>query len=197
MYQEQAAIFEELKQLDQVLETTMAPEYAKDNNIHLNTGLLGSLCKTHFILIDDKYNLSKKNSDGIIFEQVATEILSLATTDHPTLVTNIQTVLDTIRTSGDSIEPETGLYVQDLLIRTWALIKHQLMMSYADAKEVIIDNLNHNIQAGGGCLAGISARLTHPYCCFVRHIFDLKQNLSHELEESADNVSYPSNRPRI
>lgn len=56
------------------------------------------------------------------------------------------------------------LNIADLLVRTWDLTTKA---RYNNARDAVIDNLNHNILAGGGCLAGIAARLAQPYLALL------------------------------
>ena len=177
---------QEFQQASDVLDSTMEPEYAKETNIHSSTGLLGLLCKKHFIILDEQYNLSKLiiTANAMNFEIVVKEILELAQQKYVDKVANIQGVLATIRASA-GIEPETGLSVKDLLMSTWALTKHREMpYSKANVQKLVIDNLSNNIEAGGKCLAGISARLTQPYCVFVRDILKraIKEPTIEEIE---------------
>lgn len=78
-------------------------------------------------------------------------------------------VLRSVRAQGASIERETRLNIPQLLISTWSLAKTS---HYTNAKDVVIDNLRHNIETDGGCSAGISARLVQPYLHFLKSNVD-------------------------
>jgi hypothetical protein len=78
---------------------------------------------------------------------------------------HVQTVLNSVRTLGKVADRETGLIASEILVKTWNLAKSST--TYANAKDVVLFVLKHNIATGGGCIPGISARLTLPYSHFV------------------------------
>lgn len=129
----------------------LAPIFALDADIHQHSRRIGSDC-LRALRLDQQHNLSINSRD---FATVATEILNYSG-NNP----NVNTVLNSIRANQGTNEPETGLNIADLLVRTWDLTNKS---GYHNGRDVVIDNLNHNILAGGGCLAGIAARLAQPY----------------------------------
>lgn len=126
------------------------PIFRLDVNIHLHSRQIGANC-LEALRLDQQHQLS---SNARNFETVATEILA-----HSKNNPNVATVLNSIRANRNAIENETGLNIADLLVRTWDLTTKA---RYNNARDAVIDNLNHNILAGGGCLAGIAARLAQP-----------------------------------
>ena len=184
----------ELQQAIAALDGQMQQEYDKATDIHGSTGLLGRLCNEHFVFLDNKCSITQPiiDSQNINFETVAREIEELTQQKHRDKLANIQRVLESIRTSS-GIEPETGLCIKNLLVSTWALIKHPLMYC-SNVKDLVIDNLNHNIETGGGCLAGISARLTQPYSSFIKLILE-EANKNYTLKTARQNSRQGSRTP--
>jgi len=133
----------------------LEPIYQSESNVHAHAAQLGAACK-QVSAIDEKYTLSQK----LDFNQARQEIL-----DHCKNEGSVAYALNTIAASN--IEPETGLNVKELLVKSWFLAK-QSMFKGRNAENLIIDNLKHNTLAGGGCCAGISARLTQPYLFLVK-----------------------------
>ena len=136
--------------------------YARDDSVHMHAKYLGEQCK-FFLTIDSKYGFSKILDPA----EVIAQIQSMSKNDREVI-----TILTTIKANGSIIEPETGLNVMELLVRTWSLANHHLASDSFPL--LVIENLQHNIKAGGGCLAGISARLTQPYCNFIRWVLEQK-----------------------
>lgn len=173
---------EKLKQIDDVC--------ALEDDIHLedptirkkHTSFLGEQYQ-FFRSLDAKYSLSKV----LDFATVAREILIASGNDK-----RVEIVLGTIRDSRGTPEAETGLNVQELLVRTWFLA--QTPLSPSNARELVVLNLVHNKDTGGGCLAGISARLVQPFSHFVDWILnrmrerDLALELMRERELAAERL---------
>lgn len=142
----------------------IGPIFASDANIHNHTGLLGARCKEIFQPLDEIYSLSNLNKTLV---QVKDEILA----DTPAAQrANVERALNTIQANNNKIEGETGLNVSELLIRTWALAEH--WGAPDNSKGLIIHNLHHNAEAGGGCFAGISGRLVQPYTSMIKFILE-------------------------
>lgn len=151
-------------------------------DIHTHTRAIGQHFNTCFFPIDKKHQLSQVEN----FETVAAEILREAENDP-----RVARVLNSVRANGARLDGETQINIMDLLVRTWNLAKNPL--NYANAREVVLDALKHNIDTGGGCLPGISARLVAPYANFVNYLLNpqpVAQNrgdaaLEQALQESA------------
>ncbi|MGI9214379.1 MAG: hypothetical protein ACR2HS_01565 [Gammaproteobacteria bacterium] len=137
----------------------MQQKYNLEDDIHNHSRFLGEQSKT-FLALDDKYQISNISQS---FVEVYNQINQYAND------VQVLEVLNTIKNSAE-IEPETQLNVKNLLVRTWSLATH--MFSPNNMKDLIIYNLKHNKLAKGGCLAGISTRLTQPYCVVVRSILE-------------------------
>lgn len=165
----------DIKKLTQILKT-FGEIYAKADDVHKHSKFLGETCRTIIRPLDIKYNLSNIEKNLLL---VIDEIKSCTPSDKLPAVTK---VLETVLKSGGNIEPETGFNVQELLIRTWFLANS--MAAPDNSRELVIDNLFHNIAANGGCLAGISARLIQPYSNFVKWTLDGEQNLDFELQQA-------------
>lgn len=136
--------------------------FISEDNIHKHTALLGATCRAQVMPLAHKYALDTQTSslaDTIEEVRNHTDIA-----DRPA----VNRVLNAIQDKAGQIEPETGLSLSDFFIKTWALTKHPQAPQYSTF--LVIDCLRHNIQAGGGCLAGIAGRLTHPYSYMVSQI---------------------------
>lgn len=140
--------------------SALAAIFARSDNIHAHTANIGKTCRDLFLPMDDKYNLHVRTSASL--EVTRAEILDYSGND-----VKVKAILDRILASS-GVEAETGLNIQDILIRVWSITKHNALA--IDHKGLIIDALRHNIEAGGGCLAGISARLVAPYSLLINQI---------------------------
>jgi hypothetical protein len=134
--------------------------FSSTDNIHTHTPFIGATCRSSLIPIDDKYGLSREALSS--FEETVNEIKEFCSSDA-----RVVDILGRISGSED-IEPETGLNMKDILIRSWAIAKNVTLVY--ENKGLIIDALKHNIDAGGGCLAGISGRLVAPYSLLVNQV---------------------------
>lgn len=148
----------DLKSASDTLEE-IAKIFALEVDIHKHTRQIGQHFHNCFNRIDQKYRLSNFRD----FDTVYNEILGYANNDIA-----VKRVLDSIKRSAGAIEAETRINVRDLLVRTWDLANTSRI--YSNIKDVIIENLKHNIQTQGGCLAGISARLVQPYSYLIHAI---------------------------
>jgi hypothetical protein len=153
-----------------------------NGNVHGYTRALGVVCREVCLRLDDKYKISDPaNKD---FENTCQQILALAGAmgESQAIVDIITRVLNTIRSSNNTIEPETGLNVRDLLVRAWSVANNLLVAP--EEKNVIIINITDNILTNGGCLAGISGRLAHIYCSNIRTILEKGKQENSEEERS-------------
>lgn len=158
----------------------MSKSYILEDDIHMHSSFLGEKCKA-FLALDNKYEMSGNNAD-IDFQNIYELIISFSQNDRIVIE-----ILRFIKNFGATIEPETGLNIEDLLIRSWRLSDH--CFASANMKELIIDNLLHNKATGGGCLAGIAARLTQPYCCGIGFILKtIKDQKQEETETENDTL---------
>jgi hypothetical protein len=126
-------------------------------NVHLHTRKLGKACKDIFFKLDNQFQLSK---NSLTLAQVEAEILKFSN-NHPV----VKRVLASIKLPRAKLDGETGLNIPDLLIKTWHLASDAY--GYDGARDLVIDNLKHNVATGGGCLPGIAARLVHPYSVLI------------------------------
>lgn len=131
--------------------------FKQATNVHLHTKKLGQACTRVFLKLDNQYQLSK---GGQTLAMVEADILKFSGNNA-----NVKKVLASIKHPKARKDLETGLNVQDLLIRTWTLACQA--NNDANARELVIDNLIQNIATKGGCLPGIAARLVQPYSHFV------------------------------
>jgi hypothetical protein len=141
----------------------MSKSYVLEDNIHMHSSFLGEKCK-EFLALDNKYGMSGNNTE--INAQNIYELIITFSKNDPVIIE----ILQSIKNFGTNIEQETGLNIEELLIRSWRLSDH--CFASANMKELIVDNLKHNKATGGGCLAGIAARLTQPYCCGIGFILE-------------------------
>ena len=149
----------------------MQQRYNLEDDIHNHSKFLGNLSKT-FLTLDDKYQISNISES---FDEVYNQINQYAND------VDVLEVLNTIK-SFNGIEPETQLNLKELLVRTWSLKTHGF--SPNNSKDMIIFNLKDNKLSGGGCLAGISARLIQPYCLAIRSILESAK----EYKANSDNM---------
>lgn len=133
--------------------------FQKDEDIHKYSkpGQTLRKCYDFFAALDTANNLSNTQIDNIT--KIADEILAHANERK----TEIKIILNSIKSQGNKLDPETGLCAQKILIKTWQLAK-KLGSSQMHA---VCDNLAHNMVAKGGCIPGIITRLIQPYTAFV------------------------------
>ncbi len=129
-------------------------------DIHTHTGELGVLCKP-FLAMDERYGLSFRDDIQSAFNRVRSEIEQRLAHESPADQATVRGVLGSIAARGPSVlEPETQLNSMSLLVKSWGLADK---LGQDNLRQLIVDNLKHNIQAQGGCDAGIAARLVQPY----------------------------------
>lgn len=136
---------------------TLSDLFAQEVDIHTHTRQIGPHYQ-YFNAIDQKYNLSSNTQK---LEEVIKQILARCPAKYKQ---NITTVLNTIRATTRP-DNETQANLQELLIRTWSLVN--MPNNYSNSFDIFIQNLDHNIATGGGCVPGIAARLIQPYTHFV------------------------------
>ena len=138
--------------------------FAEAVDIHQRTRIIGDYYKS-FTMIDAQYKLSNTTQS---LESVIQQILSRC---PDALKKNITTVLNTIRNTP-GVDNETQANLQTLLIKTWSLVN--MPKNHSNAFDLLIQNLDHNIATGGGCVPGIAARLIQPYTHFVLKMLENK-----------------------
>jgi len=126
-------------------------------DIHLHSRVLGVLCREKFVPVDDRYQLSFFGDIQSEFNRIRPAIEAVALAEDRA---DLQKILNAIAAKPGLIEPETGLNMMSLLVKSWGLVEKS---GIEENKGFIIHNLKHNIEAGGGCDAGIAARLVQPY----------------------------------
>jgi hypothetical protein len=141
----------------------LEPCFAQAGNVHSYTGKIGA---QHRLVQGHQDSLLLRPNDSLTLDVVLQDIVSFANSKSNIFnIKQLTQVLNTIKKQGASIEPETQANIPTLLRRTWHLAK---MAPYSNSRECVIENLIHNISAGGGCPAGISARLIQPYLSFFK-----------------------------
>ncbi len=137
------------RQVEETLKE-LYPYFIAIEDIHRHTRDIGM--RTGIILAQDQIS---KISDH---QAVKASILHEAELKQvePMTLQHIKRVLETIT---NSIEGETQLNVADLLTRVWGLAVEE----GDHGIDAVLINLELNILDGGGCLAGISARLCQVY----------------------------------
>ena len=153
----------------------MKPLYLS-GNIHDHTNALGIIYKT-ISPIDDKNIFSKQETIDAVIEDIAKESRNMPYIE--TEKNNIIRVLNTVKNAGATIEPETGLNVANLLIKTWSLVKNS-----PTSKGYVLFCLKDNIEQGGGCLAGISGRLIQPYAAEIKACLENKRSADIKFSQS-------------
>ncbi len=146
----------EIAQLEPVIQK-IAFMAAQEVDIHLHSRALGAFCRENFIPMDTQYQLSFFGDIQAEFNRIRPAIEAIALAVDKVAV---QTVLNTIAAKPGVIEPETGMNMMSLLVKSWALVEKS---GLEENKGFIIHNLQHNLEAKGGCDAGIAARLVQPY----------------------------------
>ena len=126
-------------------------------DIHLHSRALGFLCREKFVPVDDRYQLSFFGDIQSEFNRIRPAIEAMPLAEDRA---DVQKILNAIAEKPGVIEPETGLNMMSLLVKSWYLVEKS---GIEENKGFIIHNLKHNIEAGGGCDAGIAARLVQPY----------------------------------
>ena len=131
--------------------------FSQSANVHDHTAKIGELTR-EFIAIEAKYRIADDFPCDLTIQQITNDILQAC---PETSKTNVATILASIA-AAPAIEGETGLNIQYLLTRAWAFRN-----LYSNGASLIIDNLEHNIIGGGGCMAGIAGRLAQPYTALL------------------------------
>lgn len=129
--------------------------------------------------IDDKYNLSTKEISLKDVEKKSIDFISELeknSGDKTYLTKCIKNIKLTFSKINNSIDVETQVNVIELVSRAWDLATKLGV----NEQGMVISIFNDNIADGGGCLAGLVARLYIPYINFVRDALNSKldQNLT-------------------
>ncbi len=160
---------------------TLSGLFAQEVDIHTHTRQIGPHYQ-YFNATDQRYNLSSNTQK---LEEVIKQILARCPAKYKQ---NITTVLNTIRATTRP-DNETQANLQELLIRTWSLVN--MPNNYSNSFDIFIQNLDHNIATGGGCVPGIAARLIQPYTHFVLKMLTHAYEQSRTLTASVPNVPIP------
>lgn len=160
---------------------TLSGLFAQEVDIHTHTRQIGPHYQ-YFNATDQRYNLSSNTQK---LEEVIRQILARCPAKYKQ---NITTVLNTIRATTRP-DNETQANLQELLIRTWSLVN--MPNNYSNSFDIFIQNLDHNIATGGGCVPGIAARLIQPYTHFVLKMLTHAYEQSRTLTASVPNVPIP------
>lgn len=172
--------YTKLLELDSKLRE-MDPVFASDANVHDIAARVGTWAQG-FIAADNDH-LVGINGSGIDFATVKEEILSMCNSvpDYKRLYReNVIKVLNTIEAHGAGNSPETNLPLQAMLIRAWSLRD-----TYTNGAVLILQNLDANIAHHGGCVPGISVRLTQPYAALVSARLEQEFTVMQEAQLSA------------
>lgn len=158
-----------------LLINTLQGIFSQSANVHDYTVKIGELTR-EFIAIEAKYRIADDFPCDLTIQQITNDILQAC---PETSKTKVATILASIA-AAPAIEGETGLNIQYLLTRAWAFRN-----LYGNGTSLIIDNLEHNIIEGGGCLAGIAARLAQPYTALLLSALHEKAEESQAKELAA------------
>jgi hypothetical protein len=172
----------DMKQQIETLKTSLdilTQMFETEIDIHTYTRQIGAVYP-QFYAADRTHNLSTNTQK---LEEVIQAILQRCPATQKNSVT---TVLNTIRATTGA-DNETCANLQELLIRTWSLVNNS--NNYKNAFQVLMDNLDHNIATGGGCVPGIAARLIQPYIHFVLHMLRQAYEQSRVATPSVQNLS--------
>jgi hypothetical protein len=155
-------MIEQCKQLGLLVAGRLQEIFAQPTDIHQYTRELGKICRDSFLAIDEESNFPQPSVLLERFNTFRSELLGL------TAVGQVQTVrlaLQSIEARGATgVETETGINMMSLFVRTWDLARG--VECQAEYQQAVINVLAHNKKAGGGCDAGIAARLIQPYTAF-------------------------------
>jgi len=154
--------------------------FGQPNDIHRYTRELGQICRDNFLAIDEKNNFTKP---GELLEKFKALRAELFECNVPAAKVNgVRLILESIEKQGEAhIEPETGINMMSLFVKTWDLAKNS---EYQEQyQQNVINVLAHNKIAGGGCDAGIAARLIQPYTAFLLYA-EMKARLGERIRVS-------------
>lgn len=175
----EAKLQADLAQMQNAL-TELQNMFGQAVDIHTHTRRIGQLCRTIFFPVDEHYGLTQSTLED--FERTAAEIQDWANTLPGT--DKVRTVLNSVRAFRDKTDHETGLPIMQLLMNTWKLAK---MLPHQNAPSLVIENLRHNKETGGGCYPGIAARLVQPYSVFLHEI--LKDQQYQSVQDTAHSTA--------
>lgn len=166
-----AAALETIQAYTSLLQTI----YGSEEDIHRYTAQLGKIYHEIFYPIDQRLELTSYSAER--FQCAVTTLLGINQFNERDS-SALTSILNSIQ-NHNLIESETGLNPQELLTRIYALIQQPAFAYNRDSiLSVLIENLEHNIKAGGGCLAGICARLTQVYFALLS---DFLNTIQHTL----------------
>lgn len=156
--------------------------FGQNVDIHTYTRPIGESARI-LTLIEDQNNFQPLLALDVVISEI----------QQYTSNANARTILESIRQNQNNPDPETGLNAANMLCRVWRLAKRS---PYSNAKDIVVANLSHNVEAGGGCLAGICARLVQPYAAFMRNDLDAVQTSeAFRVEEKITRIPCTSNAP--
>ncbi|MBT4962819.1 MAG: hypothetical protein HOI53_02860 [Francisellaceae bacterium] len=147
--------------------------FAQEVDIHIHTVKIGQDCRNVLLLNDDRYLLSEPTIESL--EVTISEI-----TEYCMGKSSVVGILGIISASS-GVENETGLDIKLMLRKVWALTKNPILAANHSHMGLVTEVLNQNVETGGGCLAGISARLVSAYSLFIEHI----ASQTHRIQEIA------------
>ncbi len=153
--------------------------FARDDDIHTHTRALAQ-SYAQFYAVDLHYNLSNRD------KSVDTAMLEIQNLTPAETLNAVNQALNTIKNTSQ-IDAETGLNLQDIFVRTWSLTFK--LPNISNVVGLVIDNLAHNAQAGGGCIPGIIARLIQPYSAFIYESLKVERNNRQNLSDMDDDLS--------
>lgn len=139
--------------------------YSSNKNIHSVSKEIVKLISI-FIQFDENYCITAnflKNFNIIDFENITRNILLQENNKNNR--NKLNKILQTIKRNRRKNDKETKLNVFQLFAKV-----HFLSQKYRE-EYLLIDNLKQNFLQKGGCLAGISVRLTQLYTYFMHKEF--------------------------
>ena len=153
---------EQCERLEQLVTGRLQEIFSQTANIHQYAEELGQICRDNFLAIDQENNFIKADELLAAFKAARSELFDLTKVSQ---VQAVRLVLQSIEEKGEAyIEPETGINMMSLFVKIWNLAKNSNYQK--QYQQDVINVLAHNKAAGGGCEAGITARLIQPYTAF-------------------------------
>jgi len=172
-------VIEQCEKLGLLVTGRLQEIFGQPNDIHQYTRELGQICRDNFLAIDEKNNFTKAGELLEKFKVFRSELFECNIL--PNKVNGVRLILDSIENKGEAhIEPETGINMMSLFVKTWDLAKNSGYRK--QYQQDVINVLVHNKITGGGCDAGIAARLIQLYTAFL--YAEMKAHLGERIRVS-------------
>ena len=156
-----------------ILRTEAATGGYVNAHAHTSTQIRGDLPKV--LAIDSEFNISNQSISLKVVESEILKFLSDSAdkVDDTLRVqsSHVQTSFARVQKEGPVEAGETKAHVVELISRVWTLASD----SGQDYQGIVASCFSDNIADGGGCLAGLVARLYMPYTRLVHDVLALKK----------------------